>query len=100
MTEIIAILMQKGALSKGIQNNTTVNIFELEDDRVKGVETLKLENTETNYFSLLMALKKVTLIYVDSISNDLKNVLNKIGINIKNKDELTNDRFISQFIFD
>jgi hypothetical protein len=100
MTETIAILTQKGALSKGIQNNTTVNIFELENDKVKGVETLKLENTEANYFSLLMTLKKVTLIYTDSISNDLKNVLNKIGINIKNKDELTNDRFISQFIFD
>ncbi len=32
MTETIAILTQKGALSKGIQNNTTVNILLLITD--------------------------------------------------------------------
>ncbi|MFV0328487.1 MAG: hypothetical protein ACK5KL_01495 [Dysgonomonas sp.] len=70
MAEIIAILTQKGNLSRDIQGNTTVNIFELENDKVKGVESLKLDNTENNYFSLLMALKRVSIIYTDSINND------------------------------
>ncbi|WP_029904659.1 hypothetical protein [Prevotella sp. 10(H)] len=100
MEKIIAILTQKGALSKGIQENTTVNLFEIEGNNVKGVESVKLESTENNYFSLLMALKKVTLIYTDSISTDLKNILYKIGIITKCKDEITDDRFINQFVFD
>ncbi|MDR2949299.1 MAG: hypothetical protein LBV71_08825 [Prevotella sp.] len=99
MAEIIAILTQKGNLSRDIQGNTTVNIFELENDKVKGVESLKLDNTENNYFSLLMALKRVSIIYTDSINNDLKNLLSKIGIKTKCRDELNDDKFINQFIF-
>ncbi len=61
MTRIIAILTQKGSLSKGVHENTTVNLFAVDgEDKVKGVESLKLENAENNYFSLLMALKKVS----------------------------------------
>lgn len=101
MPKIIAILTQKGSLSKGIQENTTVNLFEVDDeDKVKGVESIKLENAESNYFSLLMALKKVSLIYIESINNDLKKLLEVIGIRTKCKDEITNDSFINQFIFD
>ncbi|WP_163304695.1 hypothetical protein [Dysgonomonas sp. 521] len=99
MAEIIAILTQKGNLSKNIQHNTTVNLFELENEKVKGVESLKLENTENNYFSLLMALKKVSIVYAESFNTDLKNILNKIGIKTKNKEELEGDKFINQFIF-
>lgn len=100
MKKIIAILTQKGALSKGVQENTTVNLFELENENVKGVESLKLESTEDNYFSLLMAIKKVSLVYADTINSDLKSILNKIGIKTKCKEDIHSDRFINQFIFD
>lgn len=96
----VAILTQKGALSKGLQNNTTVNLFTMENDAVVEVENLKLENTSENYFSLLMALKKVSLIYVDTINNDLRRILEKIGIITKCKDEIFDDKFICQFVFD
>ncbi len=100
MTKIIAILTQKGALSKGLQENTTVNIFEVDNESVKSVESVKLEDTENSYFSLLMTVKKVSLIYIDSISIELKNILNKIGIKTKCKDEIIDDKFINKFIFE
>lgn len=99
MTKIIAILTQKNNLSKDVQNNTTVNLFEMDNEKVKGVETLRLDNTENNYFSLLMAIKKVSIVYADTISTDLRNILAKIGITTKCKEDLENDKFINQFIF-
>lgn len=100
MAKIIAILTQKNSLSKGIQHNTTINLFEVDEDVVQGVESLKLENTGSNNFSLLMALKKVSLIYIESINDDLKKLLEVIGIKTKCKEDMINDKFINQFIFD
>jgi len=100
MKKIIAILTQKNSLSKGLQDNTTVNLFKLENEEVTEVVTLKLDNTSENYFSLMMAIKEVSLIYAATISNNLKNMLEKIGIKTKCSDDIQNDRFISQFIFD
>ena len=100
MEKIIAILTQKGSLSKGLQENTTVNLFRLENEEVKEVESVKLESTTDNHFSLMMALKKVNTVYTGSINNDLRNVLSRLGIMIKCKDEIANDQFINHFIFD
>jgi hypothetical protein len=100
MEKIIAILTQKNSLSKGLQDNTTVNLFKLYNEKVMEVVSLKLDNISENYFSLLMAIKKVSLIYAGTISNSLKNMLNKIGIKTKCSEDIVNDRFIDQFIFD
>lgn len=100
MRKKVAILTQKGALSKGVQEDTTVNLFDLDDEKVTGVENIKLEETTDNYFSLLMSIKKVSLIYVDTINNDLKRLLDMIGISTKCKDDMNDDKFINQFIFD
>lgn len=98
MKKIIAILTQKNALSKGLQDNTTVNLLKLEGEEIQEVVSLKLDNTSENYFSLLMAIKEVSLIYADTISNNLKNMLNRIGIKTKCKEDIIDDRFINQFI--
>lgn len=100
MKKIIAILTQKNTLSKGLQENTTVNLFKLENEKVTEVVKLDLDNTSENNFSLLMVIKDVSLIYADNISHSLKNILNKIGITTKCSDEFADDRFINQFIFD
>ncbi|MDU1905652.1 MAG: hypothetical protein E6772_12785 [Dysgonomonas sp.] len=100
MERIVAILTQKGALSKGIQENTMVNLFRLKDNKVTSVESVKLQENTNNYFSLLMAIKRVSLIYVDTINNELRHLLNTIGIKTKCKDETDGDLFINQFIFD
>lgn len=100
MKKRIAILTQKNSLSRGIQNNTTVKVFELEDEKVVGVENITLENTTNNHFSLLMAMKEVCVVYMQTISNDLRRLLETIGIKTKCADETHNDKFIEQFIFD
>lgn len=100
MIRKIAVLTQKGTLSKGIQENTTVNIFELDDEVVRSVESVKLEDTSNNYFSMLMGVKKVTLVYAEWVATDLKKVLKTLNINIKCKDEISDDVFMKHFIFD
>lgn len=101
MKRIIAILTQKGSLSKDLQENTVVTVFNLEDEQVTSVENLQLENTSHNHFSLTMLLKKVSTIYAGSISNELKNMLERLGITIKlRNNDLSNDVFIRKFIFD
>lgn len=100
MKKVIAVLTQKGALSKGVQANTAVNLFSVDNNRVQEVENLKLEDTNNNYFSLLMAVKKVSILYAETINSDLKRILQIMGIKTKCKDELENDDFIKQFIFD
>lgn len=99
MKQKVAILTQKGVLSKGLQENTTINIFELENDKIVGVENVLLEETSEVKFSFMMCLKQVSIIYTESITNSLKKVLQTIGISIKCKDELNDDQFIALFEF-
>lgn len=100
MKKIIAILTQKNSLSKGLQDNTTVNLFDMENEAITGMVSLKLDNTNENAFLSLMIIKEVSLIYVDTININLRKMLNKIGIKIKCQDEISTDRFMTQFIFD
>lgn len=100
MEKTIAIVTQKGALSRGLQHNTKVNLFSIKNDKVTGVENINLEGTSENRFSLMLALKKVSVVYIDTISNDLRRILDIVCITTKLKDEFDDDRFIRQFIFD
>lgn len=100
MEKIIAILTQKGALSKGFQENTIIRLFSLNNNKVQRVENVKLENTDNDSISLWMAAKKVTVLYAETISIDLKRMLQMMEIKIKCKEELENDYFIKQFIFE
>ena len=100
MKKIVAVITQKGSLSKGVQENTKINLFKLENEQVTEVENISVNDTSLNHFSLLLALKKVSTVYIGSISNDLRTLLNLIGITIKSLEEQTDDKFISQFIFD
>ncbi|MCD7973458.1 MAG: hypothetical protein LUG18_12510 [Candidatus Azobacteroides sp.] len=97
--ERVVILTQKGALSKGLQENTTVNVFNVEKDKIVGVEKVDLQKVNEDEFTWLMHLKKVTTIYVDSISKNLEKLLEELGIAIKYKDDIQNDTFIAQFAF-
>lgn len=100
MEKIIAILTQRGALSKGFQDNTIIRLFSLNDDKVQKVENVKLESTDNDSISLWMSAKKVTTLYAETMSADLKRMLQKMGIKTKCKDDLENDYFIKQFIFE
>lgn len=100
MEKTVALITQKGSLSKGLQQNTTINLFKIANDKVSGVENIQLDEVSEQKFSLLLALKNVSVVYIDSISNDLKHILQTIGITTKLSNDLDDDHFIKQFIFD
>lgn len=100
MKKIVAIVTQNGSLSKGLHKNATINLFKLEDEHVTEVENLSIDDDSLKSFSLLMALKRVSIVYIGSIGNDVRHVLHMIGITIKSQDEQRDDQFIKHFIFD
>ncbi len=99
MNKIIAILTKKGLLSNGIQEDADLNIFELEEDKVVGYEKVKINNEENSYFFTLLRSKKINLLYMNTIANDLKYLIEKIGITIRFKEECDDDKFLNAFIF-
>lgn len=97
MEKVIAIITQNGILSDGIQHNTKVTLFKLYNGDIIEVENVVLEETNNNYFSVLMISKNVSILYLGTISTELKNTLDSLGIRSKCKDELLNDQFINKF---
>ncbi|MEA4916907.1 hypothetical protein [Proteiniphilum sp.] len=100
MKKIIAILTKKGRLMKDIETGSDVNIFKIENEKVVGYENLKIDSSEYGQFSSLVRDKSIKLIYMDSINEQLKRILNNHGIGIKCKSECSDDRFLDQFVFD
>lgn len=100
MIKTVAVLIRKGSLSVGLQDDTRVNLLRLKDDEVVGIESITLENSSENYFSLLMKIKNVSLVYANWISNNLTRLLGGIGISIKCGKEVSEDKLIDQFILD
>ncbi|MDU1891130.1 MAG: hypothetical protein E6767_10595 [Dysgonomonas sp.] len=99
MIETIAILTDKGALSKDLKENTLINVFKLENGKVCEYESITLESTDKKSFSKLLELKRVTLIYIESINHELKHFFGMLGIKIKCKEDWEGDEFINQFVF-
>lgn len=99
MNKIIAILTKKGLLSNGIQEDADLNIFKLEEDKVVGYEKVKLDNKEHSHFFSLLRSKKINLLYMDTLANDLKYLIEKFGITIRFKEECDDDKFLNAFIF-
>ena len=95
----IAIITEKGVPGKDIKENTQINVFKLEDDKVCSYESIKLNNNDHKEISLLLKLKEISLIYMDTINNELKRALSILGIGIKCKDDWEGDKFIEQFVF-
>lgn len=96
----IAIITEKGGIpGKDIRQNTLINVFNLENDKICSYESIKLDNNDNESFSMLLKLKNISLIYIESINNELQRTLDKLGISIKFKDEWNGDKFIEQFVF-
>jgi len=95
----IAIITERGVPSKEIRKNTEINVFIMEGEKVSGYESIKLDSVDNDRFSALLELKKVSLVYIDTLNNELRRLLQKIGINVKCKDEWEGDDFIGKFVF-
>lgn len=99
MEKIIAILTQKGFLGKGIQEDTQINVFKLNDEKIYGYERVELKSNDKVSFTKFLKLKEISMIYIDTISEELENLLNILGITIKRKKDWGEDLFIRQFVF-
>ena len=100
MRKKIAILTKKGSLSNEPKDNSDLNIFNLEDDKVVEFEKIKLGGDEYKHFSSILVNNNINLIYMGSVNNELRSNLTELGINIKCKNEWKNDNFINHFVFD
>jgi len=99
MIKTIAIITDNGSPSKEINEDTLVNVFRMEGDKVSGYESIKLKSSDGNSFSKLVKLKEISLIYLDTLNNDLKWLLQKLGVGVKCRDEWEGDEFIHKFVF-
>ncbi|EGK00325.1 MULTISPECIES: hypothetical protein [Dysgonomonas] len=99
MIKTIAIITDKGTPGKEIKENMQVNVFRLENDKVSGYESIKLRSSDTGSFSKLLKIKEISLIYIDSMGNELKRLLQILGIHVKCKEEWEGDEFIRKFVF-
>ncbi len=100
MKKKIAIPTQKGKLSKGISEHTMFNIFEMENGKVVRFEQEKPKEVSFNYTSLWLSCKKITELYIDEIADELKEMLVRLGIIVKQKEELATNEFFNRLIFD
>jgi len=99
MRKKVAILTKQGTLCSDLQENTEMNIFALEGNRVVEYENIKLQNPEYGSFMDIVKIKKVTLLYMNNITEELKHLLTKAGCLLKLQNEFHEDEFINQFIF-
>jgi hypothetical protein len=99
MKRKIAILTQKGFLGKGIHEDTQINVFKLNDEKIYEYESVELKSNDKVSFTKLLKLKEISMVYIDTISEELENLLNILGITIKRKEDWGEDQFISQFVF-
>jgi hypothetical protein len=99
MKRIIAILTKKGALCDDLQKNTDVNIFKMEGGRVVEYENIKLADNAYQSFSLILTSKKISLIYMNHVGEELKKIAKKAGCVFKSREDFGDDEFIKQFVF-
>jgi hypothetical protein len=99
MTKTIAIITDKGTPCKEIKEDTLVNVFKMEEGKVSGYESIKLKNNDNKSFEKLLKLKEISLIYIDSASQELVRLWQKLGVIVKCKNEWEGDEFIEKFVF-
>lgn len=99
MIKTIAIITDKGTPGKEIKEDMQVNVFRLDNDKVSGYESIKLKSSDSGSFSNLLKIKEISLVYIDSMGNELKRLLQILGVRVKCKDEWEGDEFIRKFVF-
>jgi len=99
MDKAIAIITDKGVPGTQISGSTRINVFRMEEDKVSGYESIPLESSDSNKLPGLLKLKGISLVYTGALSNELKGILQKLGISVKCRDQWEGDEFIARFAF-
>ena len=98
MRKIFAVLTKKGHLSSQ-PLEADLNVFEMEEEQVVGYENIKINGGGYSQFLSLLKVKHINLLYMDSITDELKKLLDKTGITVRSKEESKEDKFLNTFIF-
>ncbi|GEM_PF-1115998 len=73
-------------------------VFEVEHDKVVGVESETLEAKDFNDLSFWALTKKVKEVYTPHLDEQMRILFSKLGIKIRGYDELSDDRLFQTFI--
>ncbi|MDR1880329.1 MAG: hypothetical protein LBQ78_05300 [Tannerellaceae bacterium] len=73
-------------------------VFDIERDKVVGVENEALESKDISYLSFWALTNKVKEIYIPDMDERLRSFFRKMGISVKKYDELADDRLFRTFI--
>ena len=73
-------------------------VFDMEKDKVVGVENETLETRDAGKLSLWAHTNKVEEIYIPHVDEKSKSFFEKMGISMKGYDELGNNKLFQTFI--
>ncbi len=95
----IALLLKSKKQPKTTNNYEQAVVFDVEKDKVVGVENETLKSTKDVKALTSWALtKKVKEIYTPDVDEQLRSFFRKLGINVRGYDELSDDRLFQTFI--
>ncbi|MDR1918751.1 MAG: hypothetical protein LBQ65_03775 [Tannerellaceae bacterium] len=94
----IALLLKNRKQPKSNQFEQAV-VFDVERDKVVGVENTTLESKDVHALTSWAQTKKVKEIYSPYADDHLRQFFSKLGISLKAYDELSDDRLFQTFIF-
>jgi len=97
MIERKAIFVSENRLTHLLNENKMLVIFDLEADRVVGVETIAFKKINVPMEELLLYLRKIYIdvVYVSTIDGETKNKFIKYGIEVKIASMLENDKLLN-----
>ena len=88
----VAIFINKNELTTIHEEKVCVVIFDIEDDKVVGVENINLEEHNKKSIENWLKQKSINQIYLSEIDNQTHQKLKLNGIKVRTLDTLENDK--------
>ncbi|MDH6356932.1 hypothetical protein [Parabacteroides sp. PF5-9] len=93
----IALVLRKKKQQQSDEVGQAV-VFEVEENKVVGVENDILQTADPDSLSIWALTKKVKEIYIPEADEKIKTFFGNLGIRMKRYDELGNDELFQTFI--
>lgn len=94
----IALLLRSKKQPKDEKNVEQAVVFDVENDKVVGVENDTLRSKGVEELKFWAQTKRVKEIYSPYVDEQVRTFFRKLGITIKGYDELSDDRLFKTFI--
>lgn len=91
----IAVFYENDKLSYLMGKKSRISIFDVQDDRVNGVENIKIEANSMDQMLSVLKEKSIDEVYVSEINNECENKFKAIGIKIKTAPMLRDDKLFN-----